>query len=348
MEQPKNYASYTTNDFIADDAFLKWVKYPDATSDAWWQAWIAAHPHKRQQVEDARAFISRLQFADQLPDQDAIAASLAHNLSLIEAAERPVLPERKPRPVRKLFWWAAAAAITVGIIITSRYFLLRPPEMTIVKGYAEGVRIVRLPDSSTVKLNAGAELSFRSDWSPAANREIWLQGEAFFDIKPSPAGVHAANEFVVHSGNVLIDVLGTSFNVREGAAVTTVTLNTGKIKLSFKDLPETPFILNPGDFVQYRTASNKIIRKKVNPTLYAVWKEERQYLEKVTLQEIAYYIEDTYSYHVKISDARLAKQQLSGSLQVKDEASLLETLSFALNLKIEKKADTLFIQSSNQ
>ncbi len=348
MEQPKNYATYTTNDFIADDAFLKWVKHPDATSDAWWQAWLAAHPHKRQQVDEARAFISRLQFEEQLPDQDAIAASLVHSLLLIEAAERQVLPEKQVRPVRKLFWWAAAAAVMVGVIMAAKYFLLMPPAMTIIKGYAEGVKTVQLPDSSIVRLNAGAELSFRSNWASGANREIWLQGEAFFDIKPSPAGVRAANEFVVHSGNVLIDVLGTSFNVREGAAATTVTLNTGKIKLSFKDLPETPFILNPGDFVQYRTASNKIIRKKVNPTLYAVWKEERQYLEKVTLQEIAYYIEDTYSYHVKISDARLAKQQLSGGLQVKDEASLLETLSFALNLKIERKADSLFIQSSNQ
>lgn len=347
MEQSKNYTSYTTNDFIADDAFLKWVRQPDAINDAWWQAWIAAHPHKRQQVEEARGFISRLQFAEQLPDQDAIAASLAHNLSLIEVAERPVSPERKVRSARKLFWWAAAAATMIGII-TGRYFLVQPSPMTKVKGYAAGVRTVRLPDSSTVRLNAGAELTYRSSWTPGAEREVWLQGEAFFDIKPSPAGARSPNEFVIHSDNVLIDVLGTSFNVREGAAATTVTLNTGKIKLSFKDLPETPFILNPGDFVQYRAANNKIIRKKVNASLYAVWKEERQYLEKVTLQEIAYYIEDTYNYHVKISDARLAKQQLSGGLRVKDEASLLETLSFALNLRIEKKADTLFIQNSNQ
>jgi len=151
----------------------------------------------------------------------------------------------------------------------------------------------------------------------------------------------------VHSDNALIDVLGTSFNVRESVASTNVTLNTGKIKLSFKDQQEIPLILTPGDFVQYRSANNKITRKKVNTSLYTGWKEERQYLEKVTLQEIAWYIEDTYNYHVKISNAALAKQQLSGSLLVRDEASLLETLSFALNLKMEKKADTLFIQSGN-
>ncbi|SDG46233.1 FecR family protein [Chitinophaga filiformis] len=348
MEHSKDYTFFTTEDFIKDDAFQRWVKYPDAVNDAWWQAWLKVHPDKQQQVEAARAFISSLQFKARLPDQDAIAASLARNLSMIEAAERQAMPEVKVRAVRKLLWWAAAAAIIVSVVVVGKYFVLRGPEMMTVKGYAAAVRTVWLPDSSLVRLNAGATLSYRADWKPGAKREIWLKGEAFFEIKPSATGMRAANEFVVHSDNLRIDVLGTSFNVREGGASTTVTLNTGKIRLHFKELPETPFILDPGDFVQYQAVSNKIIRKKVNPSLYAVWKEERQYLDKVSLQDIGHYIEDTYSYHVKISNATLAKQRVSGSLSVKDEASLLETLSFALNLKIEKKGDTLFIQSSNQ
>ena len=348
MEHPTDYTLFTTEDFIKDTAFRQWVKYPDAVNDAWWQAWLQAHPHKLQQVEEARAFINNLQFKAHIPDQRAITASLSRNLLLIEAAEGQIVPQVKTGAVRKLLWWAAAAAVMVGIVVAGKYFVPGATKMTVVKGYAAGVRRVWLPDSSLVRLNAGAELSYPAEWKPGTNREIWLKGEAFFDIKPSVTGMRAANEFVVHSNNLLIDVLGTSFNVREGAAATTVTLNTGKIKLRFKELPETPLILNPGDFVQYRAASNKIIRKKVNPSLYAVWKEERQHLEKVSLQDIGYYIEDTYNYHVKISSARLAKQQVSGSLSVKDEVSLLETLSFALNLKIEKKGDTLFIQSSNQ
>ncbi|TWV99239.1 FecR family protein [Chitinophaga pinensis] len=327
MEYSKDYSSYTTNDFIADDAFLQWVRSPDTASDAWWQTWLTAHPHKQQQVDEARAFIIQLQFAEQLPDQDAVNASLAHSLLRIEAAERAAVPEVKQRPVRKLYWWAAAAALIAGIMITVKYLLPASPEMIKISGYAQGVRTVKLPDNSMVRLNAGAALSYRKDWTSATNREIWLQGEAFFDIKPSATAMRAAKGFVVHSGNALIDVLGTSFNVREGGAFTTVTLNTGKIRLSFNDLPDNPFILNPGDFVQYQTTSNKIIRKKVNPALYAVWKEERQYLEKITLQELAWYIEDTYNYRVKITDEQLAAQQLSGSLQVRDETSLLETLS---------------------
>ncbi|MBW8686417.1 FecR family protein [Chitinophaga rhizophila] len=347
MELPKHYDDYTTDDFIKDDAFLHWVHYPDQASDELWQTWLATHPYKRQQVEEARNLIIQLQFKEQLPDESAIEMSLGRNLLLLEAAERTIVPVAKPRSIKRLLWWAAAAAVIAGIIITAGY-LLRPAPITTIQAYAADVRTVWLPDSSIVRLNAGAEISYHSDWRSGSQREVWLKGEAFFDIKPSSAGIHAPEEFIVHSGNVLIDVLGTSFNVRENKVFTTVTLNTGKIKLRFKDLPETPMVLTPGDFVKYDVTGNKIIRKKVNPALYAVWKENHQHLEKIKLQEIASYIEDTYNYHVKISSRQLAQQELSGSLRVKDEASLLETLAFALSLKIEKEADTLFIRSSNQ
>jgi hypothetical protein len=47
---------------------------------------------------------------------------------------------------------------------------------------------------------------------------------------------------------------------------------------------------------------------------------------------------------VQISNSRLAAEKLSGGLRVKDEKLLLETLAFALDLQIDKKADTLLIQ----
>jgi ferric-dicitrate binding protein FerR (iron transport regulator) len=345
MEQPRDYQFYTANDFIMDEAFLQWVRQPDTASDAWWNAWIDEHPHKRQQIEEARAFITLLQFHEQLPDQQMIATSLERNLTSLAPSGQSPLPESKSNIGSKLIRWAIAAAVMLGIVVAARYLLLQPA-MIKVAGYKDRVRTVRLPDSSLVRLNAGAALSFNKNWKKPSHRQVWLQGEAFFDIKPIAAGSGTAHGFVVHSGDLHIDVLGTSFNVKERELFTNVTLNTGKIRLSFKGLP-TPLILSPGDFVQYRNNNNRIIRKKVNAALYAVWKEERQQLDNVTLQELACYIEDTYNYHVKISDAVLARQKISGGLRVKDEASLFETLSFALNLKINKKADTLFIESSN-
>lgn len=247
-----------------------------------------------------------------------------------------------------MWWWAAAAVVTGCIAMAGLRVWQQQPVMIHYTGLADGVRKVWLPDSSVVILNAKAALSFKDNWSNTAAREVWLQGEAFFDIRPQTGGEQTARRFVVHSGKMKIDVLGTSFNVKEGGAFTNVSLNTGKIKIRFDELPETPLFLAPGDFVQYSVKSNKIIKKQVNAELYAVWKEEGRQLDNVSLQEIGTYIQDIYGYQVRINNPELAQQRLSGGLRVKDEASLLETLSFALNLKIEKQKDTLFIQPNSK
>ncbi|GAA0533588.1 FecR family protein [Chitinophaga japonensis] len=344
MELPKDYEHYSTDDFIADDRFLQWVRFPDAESDACWRQWIAAHPHKKEQTDEARAFIEGLHFKETLPTAAAVEAALARNLAMIAGLEQEPAAPVKVRRLRKAGRWAAAAVVLGFLAMAGRQLWQQQSRMVQYTGLADGVRRVWLPDSSEVILNANAEISFRDNWQQADRREVWLKGEAFFDIRPAAAGAHLARAFVVHSANMEIDVLGTSFNVKEGQAFTNITLNTGKIKIRFSDLPETPLYLSPGDFVQYSAKKNKIVRKRVNADLYAVWKEEGRQLEHVTLKEMAAYIEDIYGYHVKISSRELAQAQLSGGLRVKDEKLLLETLSFALNITIEKKADTLFIQ----
>jgi ferric-dicitrate binding protein FerR (iron transport regulator) len=268
-----------------------------------------------------------------------INASLERNLERITAWEQNQQPVIKEKGPRKIWWWAAAAVVVGSMALIGRQLLPKPPARVEYTGLANGVRTIWLPDSSKVILNARASVSFNANWAANGQREVWLEGEAFFDIKP--AGAHT---FVVHSGNLDIDVLGTSFNVKRDTAFTNVTLNTGKIKVRFNELPEQPLLLAPGDFVQYAVKKNKIIKKKVNADLYAVWKEEGQQLQNVTLQEMAAYIEDIYGYQVRISTAELARTKLSGGLRVKDEKLLLETLSFALNVKIERSADTLFIR----
>ncbi|KAA2245312.1 DUF4974 domain-containing protein [Chitinophaga agrisoli] len=344
MEFPNDYDHYDSNDFIADDYFLQWVKSPDAASEAFWQHWIATHPHRQEQVAAARAFIIGLRFNETTPSPAAVEAALQRNLAMLEALPQDHQPVVKQKSLRKVWWWAAAAVVTGVMALAGRQLWLKPAAMIQYSGLADGIRKITLPDNSEVILNANAAISFRKDWSGADQREVWLKGEAFFDIKQVKAGDQPAQAFIVHSGNMDIDVLGTSFNVKEGSAFTNVTLNTGKIKIRFSKLPETPFYLAPGDFVRYSAKDNKITKKRVNADLYAVWKEEGRQLQNVTLKEMAVYIEDIYGYHVRISNSELAQEKLSGGLRVKDEHLLLETLAFALNVQIDKKADTLFIQ----
>jgi len=57
MENEINYQNYTVIDFTMDETFFYWVWQPDERSDRFWQGWLEQHPHKREEVEEARCLI---------------------------------------------------------------------------------------------------------------------------------------------------------------------------------------------------------------------------------------------------------------------------------------------------
>ncbi len=95
-------------------------------------------------------------------------------------------------------------------------------------------RAIDLPDGSRVTLEKGSKLYYAADFSSddKAKREVYLTGEAFFEIKKN-----AARPFYVYTSTVITKVLGTSFRVEAypSASKATVTVKTGKVSVYRKD-----------------------------------------------------------------------------------------------------------------
>lgn len=89
-----------------------------------------------------------------------------------------------------------------------------------------------LPDETKVTVNKGSSLTYPEKFKGEV-RTVSLKGQAFFDV--------ARNEekpFVINVGTVVIEVLGTSFDVSEDDAkqMITVTVETGKVKVTCSEL----------------------------------------------------------------------------------------------------------------
>ncbi len=67
-----------------------------------------------------------------------------------------------------------------------------------------------LPDGSAVVLNGGSELSVPDQFATNSREIRLVAGEVYLDVVRDPA-----RPFVVHSANLDIQVLGTSFSVRD-------------------------------------------------------------------------------------------------------------------------------------
>ena len=338
-----DYLNFTESDFISDEYFQLWVKEPDQDADKFWNDWMIQHPDRKGVVIRARLFLENLQFNTHLPSVDQTESSLQQSLKKLAEMES-VTTARTVKIKRNYFAWAAAATLA-GTILFLSFFYMRSGsvEIQIAAGKNE-IKTVLLPDSSVVILNAGSKISYQSDIRSAVNREVWLDGEGFFEIKKI-SSKEEPHRFTVHSNKLNVEVLGTSFNIRKRGDLTNVTLNTGKIKINVENIPGSSIEMQPGDFVQYSDNQKRLLKKRVDPEMYSVWKENKIELENTPISEIVHFLEDVYGFRIEIKEENLSAEKISGTMLLGNEADMLKTLSLALNIEIIKEDSLLIFQS---
>lgn len=144
------------------------------------------------------------------------------------------LPERQTRPFAN--WWMYAAAACAGLLLLTWSMWSKPEytaaanEITVTTKPGETLKIL-LPDSSSIWLKPESSVRYMASLNQGKVRELTFTGEGFFDIYHN-----AAKPFIVHTPDVDIRVLGTSFNVRAYKADSLVetALVTGKVVMESK------------------------------------------------------------------------------------------------------------------
>jgi transmembrane sensor len=125
--------------------------------------------------------------------------------------------------------WMKAAAIWLALFGTSAivYNLLKPVKVTMLTLQTAGlVKTDTLADGSVITLNKYSVITYPDKFT-GDTREIKLnKGEAFFDI------VHNKKKpFLIHVNDAVVQVLGTSFNIKNSAAQTQVIVETGVVQV---------------------------------------------------------------------------------------------------------------------
>lgn len=329
-----DYHNYTTIDFATDDAFLRWVLAPDEAGNAQWEQWVKEHPEQKPIMEQARRLILSI-----TPQQAAWSAE--RQLQVKENIMAQVLPENKI-PIRKRFWTMGKAAAFIGLLLVSLGLWVTWKSRTLHFKTGYGVtEEVHLPDGSIVILNANSELSYQEIiWSK--ERIARLSGEAFFQVKRTADSSH----FIVKSGEVVTEVLGTEFVIRARRDTTQVVLTSGSIRLHLEeepDLRENALTLSPGELVEY--AQTNVIRKEqVDPKLYAGLRDHMLILNKTPLGEVATQVYDIYGYTLHFP-AGMEDESFTAKIPLNmDGMELLETLlSESFRLEVKSKTDSSLV-----
>lgn len=303
-----------------------------------------ATPEERASVEQYyNSFSEELPYTSALTNEekkqleDKILAGIRQK---IKPTAMPAMePEAKVVRMRRAGYVKVAAAVIGLLALAISYKLFfRQNTVVLTTGYGE-IATFTLPDSSKVTLNGNSVLEY-TRWNTTQNREVTLQGEAFFSVK------HTQNhqKFLVNvPGKMQVEVLGTEFNVTSRRNDSRVVLNSGKVRLHLPTL-EQEIIMQPGEMVELVPSRAKVAKTKVNPEKYSSWSSKLLVLDKTSLRELVTILEDTYGLQVTVADSGLLHHTFSGRVPKQDVQVLLLSLSKAFDLKITRNNNKIIIQ----
>lgn len=144
---------------------------------------------------------------------------------------------------------------------------------------AAGQFEVLLPDGSRVWLNNASSLRYPVTFT-GKDREVELKGEAYFEIAHN-----SSQPFKVRVGDMLVDVLGTSFNISAYADERTIktTLLTGAVRVSKGDAGT---LLKPNEQVQLNEAGKLSVLKDVDVDAEVAWKSNLFHFERADIKTV--------------------------------------------------------------
>lgn len=310
-------------DLLVDDHFVEWVLSDGQKHDAHWQAWMQQGEDYSKRVEEARALVHQLHRPAAVPSPQAAWQTLQSQLQL------------QPQVIqRRLNWWKVAAAISTLFALS---WLLWPQQQQYQTAYGE-IEQVELPDGTIVDLRANSTLWWEGDWAAEGVREVFLDGEAYFQV--TSATDNEGMPFIVEAEPLSVRVLGTSFNVVNHDERTAVTLIEGRVEVQAAD--DSVDELKPNEHYTWQAVSQQSEIKTIAVAkLHTSWRQQVWHFEQTPLHEIAQQLEHDYGKTVIIDDAQLAGKKLSGSAPAKDLESLVKGISTSLGMQVEIRTNQI-------
>ncbi|MEM8891899.1 MAG: FecR domain-containing protein [Bacteroidota bacterium] len=334
MEQ--NYQNI--EDFLLDDSFVSWAKSGAGEAGEFWEKWAAEHPESRELLEEAKAMVRGIPFEKASIDKQELDQQLARLTEAIgqesskqEAKEISLTRSKKYVPLK----WAAILLL----LISSSFFIYQslntPKFKTHKTAFGETKEIV-LEDGSRIFLNANSEFTHESQFKDYGIKELWLEGEAYFEFKPQERG----NFYLIHAGEIDTRIIGTAFNLNTRKESGVLSLDEGKVLVSHLSGPKVE--LEAGFTTFFDKETQSFIKKSDRNKFWNSWREQIWMLDdETTFGDILERIEAEYGLKTELKNEALRHRSLDGSVSIENVEVLLESLSYIFEIEIKRAGDSV-------
>tara|TARA_R110002124_G_scaffold286927_3_gene469272 strand:+ start:878 stop:1918 length:1041 start_codon:yes stop_codon:yes gene_type:complete len=340
------YEDYTIDDFLMDDFFIHWVKYPNENNRHFWEKWLGQHPEKREIVMQAVIIISSVHYQSKMVMGDRRYVEAFENILKAnnESGQKRIKMAGGFRGAN-LPWRGIAAGILMLFSLGVCYNLIIEPTITNELEVSETSMVKRvnpagkksiltLSDGSRIFLNSASEISYSSEFNDSL-RLVSLKGEAFFEVKKEK------RPFIVETEQTKIKVLGTSFNVnqKENGALM-VALVSGKVRIN--DNEGRQIQLEPSEML-VRDKGGSFHKTGFDLLAITGWKDKTLVFRESSFSEVKEKIENWFGVKMFLQGNIDPDMTYSGTYKEESLENVLRGIFFTTGLtyKIEDKTVTI-------
>lgn len=249
---------------------------------------------------ELKALLSK-QFNELLPEDDLVDKKLDDILYRIHYEINSRLPEKEEFFFDKAIKWTLRIA---GIIILPLLILigiqtykgsnLKKEAWVEIKAPAWTRAQFSLPDGTTGWLNSNSSVKYNGNF--LTNRQVTLKGEAFFDVSKE-----RGRPFRVNTNEIIVEVLGTRFNIAsyEDEKNVEVVLEEGKLVFKSRETNRS-YTLKPNDLVIYNRNLKDFSTEVVQPQKYLSWTEGKLVFRNDPLDVIARRLGRWYNIDIEV------------------------------------------------
>jgi ferric-dicitrate binding protein FerR (iron transport regulator) len=239
--------------------------------------------------------------------------------------------------IRLAFVMRAAAVLIIAVGLGYLIFFLFRSPLAETSTEANVQSEINLPDGSHVWIHSSSKIRYPKKFDKG-KREVFLDGEAYFEITKDPA-----RPFLVHTHETITQVVGTSFDLRnfkkEGHVELTVF--TGRVIFGSDKKVE----VTPGKQVLFEKSNGKLHQKEVKGLNALAWKTKRLQFEDTPIDEVLVDLTRYFNVQFEMKSKNKLNCHFSGAFNKPSLDDMLKALSFSMNIQFQLNHGKYYIDA---
>ena len=240
-----------------------------------------------------------------------------------------------PFPVK---WLRMAAMLVVfaGLGLITYMVLnketVNPDIVAITTG---NIRQEVLPDGSRITLNKNSSLTYPQQFK-GSTRSVVLKGEAFFNVTPDKS-----KPFLIRINDVMVRVVGTSFNVRNRNGSTEVIVETGIVEVTRNS---RSVVLHPKEKVMVTPRDTVLSARPENEQLYNYYRTKEFVCDNTPLWKLVDVLNEAYNVNITIARPELRSLPITTTFSNESLDHILEVVALTHKLHVVHSNDRIMLQ----